>query len=520
MKLSIKDTLIDSVKYTSRYPELLLMLCCLTTGLYFIVLRGQDINWDLLSYHYFQGYSLLQLRFPVDLAPAHLQSFLNPLPNVFSYLFLRYLPYPFSAFFILLIQLISIPAIILLTREINIGLGYGKSVGWIIPPFLLTMLAPLWISELGTTFFSSWTAPLILWGVYFIYKVREDHNGLVGGALVSGVLFGAAAGLKLTNGPFAIAALLMLIYLTYGQGLRNVIHALMYFMAGCSLGFGISAGWYVYLWAEWGSPLFPLYNKIFKSDFYDLSNFRDMRWHFSSAIDFLKFLVESFNGTKKTSELQFADARYLILSTALVAALFSSARGLNRQLKGLIIFVLSGLFLWATLFAYQRYLIPIELLLGLVIWILGSTVIKQKWISLCVIWIAIAISIFMLKFPDWGHTPMPFGKLNPFSVQMDKRLAASPGRYLVVGRPISYLLPFFHSDSLFYGPGFSLQMDDLIYQTLRIKSDLPLRGLAKDEDESLLIESFKKAGFNSSEQALKCDYLNSVVGRYMVCEVF
>ena len=53
---------------------------------------GQDLNFDLLNYHYYAGYAFLHGRTFHDLAPAGSQSFLPPLLNVFHYLGIAHLP--------------------------------------------------------------------------------------------------------------------------------------------------------------------------------------------------------------------------------------------------------------------------------------------------------------------------------------------------------------------------------------------------------------------------------------------
>jgi hypothetical protein len=47
-------------------------------GLVSIVL-GQDVNYDLRNYHFYNAYALLNSREEIDLLPGQLQSFHNPL---------------------------------------------------------------------------------------------------------------------------------------------------------------------------------------------------------------------------------------------------------------------------------------------------------------------------------------------------------------------------------------------------------------------------------------------------------
>ena len=72
------------------WPMVLLMLCSWNALL--AILLGKDLNWDLLNYHFYNGYALYTGRFERDLAPAQVQTFFNPLMDVPLYLAIVYLP--------------------------------------------------------------------------------------------------------------------------------------------------------------------------------------------------------------------------------------------------------------------------------------------------------------------------------------------------------------------------------------------------------------------------------------------
>ena len=500
--------------------ELFLYLLFFLASAFFVYSQGQDINWDLLNYHFYQGYSLLNGRFVMDIAAAKLQSFLNPTVNVLAYVSLTHLPFPLSAWSILFVQLSGIPAIILLAKEIAIGLGYPRNSIPVVSAIALSLQAPLWWSELGTTYFSSWTASLIIWGVYFIFSACQEFGLSTKRIAMAGVLFGLATGLKLTNAPFAASGFLMIAALLYRSNWRASVLVGIYFIAACGVGFLLTAWWNWYLWSVWGSPLFPLYNAIFKSEFFDFENFRDMRWRFSSFQEFLMYIVQSAWGTVKTSEVEFADARYLFLIMLLPAAILSRpAVRLNKQLIAFILFMASAFVLWALMFAYQRYLIPFELLLGLLIWVLVVRIVESDWLRKTLMIGLSLCMVLLIKVPDWGHAPMAMGGKNPFSIEMDEEIYATPARYVVVGSPMSYILPSFHSGSIFYGVDFSRQVDELIFRRLAKSSELPLRVLAKDSDAILMPEIFKRVGYDSHRHFLSCKYFRTGIGRYVVCEL-
>lgn len=513
-------TISNKLKSGAKYAPLAFTLPVAFLALTFVYMRGQDRNWDLLNYHFYTGYALLHGRNLQDIAAANLQSFLTPLANVLAYFSLQHLPFPFSAWSLLAIQLLSIPALVLIAREIGKGMGYAKVTLAEILALVLCVLAPLWWSELGTTFFSSTTAPLIFWGVYLLLREFSAQSSLRRGLVIAGFLFGFAAGLKLTNAPFAVSATMSLIYLSYDRGLRHSFRNVSLFFLGGIVGFTITAWWNWYLWHTWGSPLFPLYNAIFRSPYFDLVNFRDTRWHFTSVSDVITFIVQAAFGTGKTSEVPFTDARLLIIAVLLPGAfLCKPSIPFSRQAIVLLIFVLSGFGLWTALLAYQRYAIPIELLLGLVVWICILRIVEREWVRIVVLIFLTALSAYMVRVPNWGHAEIGDGTRNPFSIEMPDHLSRTPARYLVVGVPISYVLPSFHSDSVFYGVGFSNQVNNLITRRLSEPSNLPLRIVARDHDANTFFERLKTVSYDPASHKLDCTYFKTGVGRYIVCEV-
>ena len=92
----------------------------------FVFLRGQDTNWDLLNYHHYSGYALLTGRYYQDIAAANMMTFFNPMINTWSYAANSYVPFPFNTWIILLPQLLGVPVLALIARELGRSMGNGK----------------------------------------------------------------------------------------------------------------------------------------------------------------------------------------------------------------------------------------------------------------------------------------------------------------------------------------------------------------------------------------------------------
>src|SRR5262245_35908281 len=69
---------------------LAVLVLCGTSSLLATVV-GKDVNWDLFNYHFYNGYAFLTDRAHKDIAPAQLQTFLNPLLDVPLYLAISHL---------------------------------------------------------------------------------------------------------------------------------------------------------------------------------------------------------------------------------------------------------------------------------------------------------------------------------------------------------------------------------------------------------------------------------------------
>src|SRR5207244_2236123 len=100
-------------------------------------------------------------------------------------------------------------------------------------------------------------------------------------------------------------------------------------LTGLAAGIALSGWWYYMVYRAYGSPVFPLYNAVFKSIYFEPTNFRDERYGFHSVGQAIDFIGTAATGTSKTSEIQFADARMLIcvlLATSVLAGLRGASK--------------------------------------------------------------------------------------------------------------------------------------------------------------------------------------------------
>jgi hypothetical protein len=495
---------------------------------------GPDQNWDLEGYHYFLGYSLFHWRFARDIAPAGIQSFYHPLPCALVYAVFTYLPFPFGAWFMTALQASSLPLLLLIGREIDRDLGKQIPGLAIALALALGLIAPFWWCELGTSLFSSTTAPLVLLGLLLglrgITKVSGSQRADVN-FVVAGSMMGFAAGLKLTNAPYAIGLMVALAMVLLPVNRRGATRAVLLCGLGIVLGFAPTSWWNVVLYRQWDNPFFPYYNGIFKSPYADPVNWRDARWTFYSVGDFARFVADAARGTRRTSEQPFADARILIFMLLLIPAaamsIFryfrtaSAPRPPRRIGNAFMWFFCASFAIWAIVFVYQRYLSPLELLFGIAIWILVSDIFESPALVAAMMTGCIVLSLATVQVPNWGRKRYAHGA-NYFGFSVGPRFTSQPADYIIYGAPISYLLAFFDPGSRFFGIGYKPQIDrrvsEAIAQDIARDPSREVRVLSLFTRSPEALEKAGELGFPSTGR-LPCYRLRTDVNSYISCTV-
>jgi hypothetical protein len=75
---------------------------------------GQDMNWDLLNYHYYDGYAFLHGRLDMDIVPAGIQTYQAPLLHAFHYLGIAHLPPRLFGFLLGALHGLNVPLLFVL----------------------------------------------------------------------------------------------------------------------------------------------------------------------------------------------------------------------------------------------------------------------------------------------------------------------------------------------------------------------------------------------------------------------
>ncbi|RJX28878.1 MAG: hypothetical protein C4531_11085 [Desulfurivibrio sp.] len=453
---------------------------------------GQDANWDLRNYHLYNPYAFLHQRLDYDVAPAQVATYYNPLFYVPFYEAVRLLPPMLVGFLLGALQGLNFPLLLAIARHVMAG---EDSVPWWrgLLIALLGILGAGYISELGTMFGDNLTSLLILGGLLLLLiNFPRLTAGRLSGALLpvisAGVMIGLAAGLKQPAAIFAVGWCVALLFLPLPVGQR--IGLAFFFGVGVLAGIAAGGGYWLHeMWSRYGNPLFPYFNHVFHSPMASSADYRDARFLPRSLLDALLFPFIIVLYPFRTAETSFRDLRLplfmVLLAVAGLAALVARVRKhrstaaplspaawqARHKKRFLLIGSLIAYAVWLKLFAIYRYLLPLEMLAPLGIWLLIDTLpwrmaTKYRAASICAI-----LLLVTLRPGNWGR--VTWGD-DYFGVTLPPLTDPAHTMVLMTGfDPMAYIIPFFPEpvrflriQSYFTGPSDSPNGFDLLMRRL------------------------------------------------------
>jgi hypothetical protein len=403
---------------------------------------GQDISWDLRNYHFYNPYAFLGGRLTWDLAPAGIQSFLNPLPDLIHYWGLTQIPGMPYGFLLGTLQGLVILPIYGICREVFTDLPRERFCVGI--SLLLGLTGQNAVSQLGATANDNLISILALSALWIILRqMRKESFPML---FLAGALLGAAAGFKLTFGYLLLAALAALFLVAAKFTHAGVVGV------GAVAGFLVSYGFWAWrLSTEFQNPVFPLFNGIFQSSWVAETNFRDPRFKANVFWDYLLPPVRAFQGAHKSTRLQeipFRDLRLLFLFlSALALMMVRIWRKPKIRLKDPQRFLLwtwgLGYLLWIQLFFYYRYLTPLEFLApALGVLMLVSAGLDRKWALG-------SFAAFILLTTQYGFWGRQHWRENWAEVIQENLEISDESVVFLSEKPVGYLLRYFPARARF-----------------------------------------------------------------------
>lgn len=247
------------VKRLSR--ERLVTVCvCVLLASAWTLYAGKDFAWDMLNHHLYLPFSLVSGRHVTDLFAAGPQSYQNPVGYLpFYALVMSGLPAWVVGF--TLTALVAAPSAWALHRIAGLVVGDeadGRTWRWLAVGAALS--APAFLITMG----SSTNDPICTALLLLALCVALDPHPSLRAAALGGFAMGLAIAIKPTSAVFALpmAALAILRLLARQWPLSRGLAA----TAACLGTFALAGGyWAWWLWRDYGNPVFPLFNQVFRS---------------------------------------------------------------------------------------------------------------------------------------------------------------------------------------------------------------------------------------------------------------
>lgn len=387
------------------------------------VISGQCLNYDLFNYHYYNAYSFVNGRLYFDYGVANIHGYFNPLLDLPLYILSTQLKPIWVGLFLggghgLVIWLVFAIAYSFLG-----DLPHRSRVLLSLLCALVSFCGPFNLSELGACINDNVIGIFVCLSVLLV--VREFP--LKGGGalpkfrksiLVAGLVIGVGSGLKLTGFIYALSGWLALLVISMGW--KEKVQSLLLWGAGVVGGFLISAGYWMWiLWDRFRNPIFPMYNKLFKSPYYYLTNFHDNRFF---PKELAGWLFQPFYHLKSDDSVIYSDLRLalvyvLVFVVSVIFFLRNSVSRKSREMhtsvpfhdghRYVLAFIILSYIVWLRMFSVYRYMIPTETLAPVSITILFSWLLSNRALRVFVICFFFLVIVAWQKVPDWGRTAWP-----------------------------------------------------------------------------------------------------------------
>jgi hypothetical protein len=422
---------------------------------------GQDANWDLRNYHFYNAYAFLFNRFDFDVAPAQLASFYNPLLYVPFYKLVTGLSPMLVGFVLGAVQGLNFPILIGITQCVlaPVQLSWWRY-------YLVAAIGVLGagnIAETGTMFADNLLSLLILGALWMFlanYQFLTQRKMSQAFQLIGfgGLLMGAAAGLKQTAVIFPVGWCLAFFVIPVSFWRRFFLA--FFFGIGVLAGIASTGGFWIYqMWTRFANPLFPYFNQIFHSPMASMVDYRDARFLPTSLKEALFFPFVFLMDPHRTGEIVFRDLRFVVLFVVLLLALGygilrllrqkpvaalkpgSSAERVRYSRLYLLVGGLVAYGVWLKLFGIYRYILPLEMLAPLAILLLIGTFPWRQSLQNAAAVLCALLILATLQSGNWGR--VAWGK-SYFGYDVPPIDDPEHAMVLMTGiDPISYVIPFF-----------------------------------------------------------------------------
>lgn len=440
-------------------------------------LAGKDVSWDLINHHLYLPFAWWTGRHAADLYAAGPQSYQVPL----GYLPLHALVearLPDWGVGLALATLHALAAWPLwhLARALWPGPDQFR---WRALAVAMGLVTPVFLVYAGTSSMDPLTCVLVLAALAWVWGDRPQ----AGPAMLAGVAFGAAVGLKPTN-LVLVPALLAVLLLRTAAGLARPRAMLAGAAAAVGTSVALIGPWSWWLWSTYGNPALPFLNDRFASPFAPSGPMIDLRFKADSATALLTrpfewLAPQAYLHTEAVAP-DLRPAALLLCAAALAAAACRSRwrrpwprfewRPWAAARPGMGLFVVLSYIPWLFGSGNSRYLMPVFMLAGPLLLAAASALAAQRTaLAACALLLVTQVALHLAEasrriFPQrWDGGPY-------LSIDVPERLRHNPFLHLSISTPsLAGIAPRLHRDGAFVnliGP-MSLPADGALGEALQ-----------------------------------------------------
>jgi hypothetical protein len=318
-----------------------------------------DISFDVLNHRLIQSERGLRgpLFMPGDFFPTILP--FNPASDMLTGISRHLLGYRLGTL-INYLSLLSAGAV--LNKLLR---PFIENVRWRCLGILLALYTEHILFEINNYMVDLLTLPLLLEATRLALREDGDTKQLSRDLIYAAIYLGACVAFKLTN----VVAVVPIAFLFAYRILRKYSwfdrDVLLRVVVAVVVGLLPIAPHAIYIFRTTGSPVFPLYNKIFGSPFWPQMNIAEGRFGPESLWQTLVWPVVMFFRPERIAELPVYSGRLTVGFIAAVICLLLP--GIHRRIRLLSISLLLGSLFWSVSVGYIRYALYLEVLSGIIL---------------------------------------------------------------------------------------------------------------------------------------------------------
>jgi hypothetical protein len=481
-----------TITFRSLIRILPAILVPLAFGFYSVTL-GQDTNWDLRNYHLYSPYAYLNDRIEFDLLPAGRQTYFNPFLDLAYFFAVAHLGPRSVGFLLGFIQGLNFILVYGISRHVLREHRQGDTYSLLLA--LAGVLSAGFLSQLGTTLGDSVIAlfPLLSLRMVISSVGTDDVDKRTTVLLVigSGALAGIGCALKLVASIYALALCLSFLALPIGWPGRLKLS----FLFGLSVlaGLFVGGGYWMYrMWSLFGNPLFPLFNNIFQGPLVGLDPILDTRFLPGSLAEAVLNPFLFTVNSSRIGELRYDQVNWILAYVAALALLASSmvkhfkrgsGRGPLRPEAGMLLaFICISYVLWLGMFGVYRYLVAIELLVPLLLFVAITHFSRTRLACWGAILLAGGMTAMNLRgVQDYGHSDWAgtVYRIEPSALSE----GPAPAAVYLSSLPLAWIIPALGIRAPFIQLDPTLPLPEAYWQRARALAD------GRDGERFLVLES-------------------------------